>query len=480
MNRSLAIFGGSTLIYAGLATLMGVLPGLWLSHIPPTPGLKPLTAQEARGRDIYVAEGCFYCHTQQVRPLSGDQIFGRPSAPGDFAYQTPELLGSERNGPDLSNIGVRQPSSVWQYIHLYEPRAVVPASIMPAFPWMFRIVDEAPPGEQPVPLPPAIAPAHGVVVPTEDGKALIAYLHSLKQPSLPGEKPAGAPVAGAPPPAVAGAPPSFNAAQGAKLFAANCAVCHGAEGKGVPGAFPPLAGDPVVNAPDPREQIATVLHGAKGRTIGGQTYSAEMPAFSGQLAAQQIADVIDHERTSWGNHGTVITAADVITVQANQPALQGPAAMVVGPGPSGSGAAPAAAPVQPTRPQAKMAEQAHPPGKAVPPTTFNAAEGAKLFAGTCALCHGAEGKGVPGAFPPLAGNPVVNSADPAEHIRVVLHGLKGKTIEGTAYPSEMPGFAAQFTDQQIADIIDHERTSWGNHGKLITPQDVGVQRANKK
>ncbi len=86
-------------------------------------------------------------------PEPGDSIFGRPSAPGDFAYQTPELLGSERNGPDLTNVGARQSSSVWQYIHLYQPRAVVPQSIMPAFPWLFRAVDKAPAGEQPVPLP---------------------------------------------------------------------------------------------------------------------------------------------------------------------------------------------------------------------------------------------------------------------------------------------------------------------------------------
>ena len=145
MNRSLAISGGSTLIYVGLAILMGVLPVIWLSKAPPTPGLKPLTPLEARGRDIYVSEGCFDCHTQQGRPLSADKPFGRPSAPGDYAYQTTESLGSERNGPDLSNIGTRQSSSIWQYIHLYEPRAVVPQSIMPAFPWLFGVVDKLPP-----------------------------------------------------------------------------------------------------------------------------------------------------------------------------------------------------------------------------------------------------------------------------------------------------------------------------------------------
>ena len=138
MNKLTVIVGGSTLVYAGLALLMGVLPGIELSRVPAGVGVEPLTALEADGREVYVASGCSYCHTQQVRPVDEDKVFGRPSAAGDFKYQTPELLGSERTGPDLTNIGVRQPSSVWQYIHLYEPRAVVPASIMPSFDWLFK------------------------------------------------------------------------------------------------------------------------------------------------------------------------------------------------------------------------------------------------------------------------------------------------------------------------------------------------------
>jgi len=309
MNKALAIFGGSTLIYAALAILMGVLPGIWLSNIPPLPGVKPLTPVEARGRDIYVAEGCFYCHTQQVRPLSGDGPFGRPSAPGDYAYQTPELLGSERNGPDLSNIGARQSSSVWQYIHLYEPRAVVPQSIMPAFPWLFRVVDKVPAGEKPVPLPPSFAPG-GIVIPSDDGKALVAYLLSLKQPTLA--------QAGTAPSGPAGGAPGFDAAKGASLFGDNCAACHGAEGKGVPGTFPPLADDPVVNAADPTAHITTVLDGLGGKELNGQKYEAEMPPFADQLSDQGIADIIDHERTSWGNHGPLVTPADVAKLRAKK------------------------------------------------------------------------------------------------------------------------------------------------------------------
>ena len=244
MNKLLLIAGGSTLVYAVLAILMGVLPGIELSRTPPGPGVEPLTPLQARGRDIYVANGCSYCHTQQVRPLPQDKVFGRPSAPGDFAYQTPELLGSERTGPDLTNVGERQPSTVWQYIHLYNPRAVVPQSIMPAFTWLFEVVDQAPPGVTPVALPTAYAPPQGVVVPTPDAQALVAYLLALKQPSLPGA--AGLPAATAsladsPGEAAAAATPAtrvYDAAKGQSLFVANCAACHQATGEGLPGAFP--------------------------------------------------------------------------------------------------------------------------------------------------------------------------------------------------------------------------------------------------
>lgn len=328
MNKLLAVAGGSTLAYATLAVLMAVLPGAELSQVPPGPGVLPLTDIEAHGREVYISEGCAYCHTQQVRPLDTDRIFGRPSAPGDFAYDTPELLGSERNGPDLSNIGARQASDVWQYIHLYDPRAVVPLSIMPSFPWLFEVVDRAPAGAQPVPVPQPFAPAQGVVLPTEKAQALVAYLLALRQPKLPGAQaqPVAAPLPTAAPQAAAAATgtaggsaaAAFDAAQGARLFAANCGACHGAQGAGIPGVFPDLVGDPVVTAADPAEHIATVLHGAQGRTIKGVKYAAAMPPFAATLTDAQIADIIDHERTSWGNKAPTVSAADVAAARAKQ------------------------------------------------------------------------------------------------------------------------------------------------------------------
>jgi cytochrome c oxidase cbb3-type subunit II len=317
MNKLLLIAGGSTAVYGVLAILMGVLPGIELSRTPPGPGVEPLTALQARGRAVYVANGCSYCHTQQVRPLPQDKVFGRPSAPGDFAYQTPELLGSERTGPDLTNVGERQPSTVWQYIHLYNPRAVVPQSIMPAFAWLFEVVDQAPPGVTPVALPTAYAPTHGVVVPTPDAQALAAYLLALKQPVLPGG--AGRPAAtaslagsaGSPATAAAPAAQVYDAAKGQSLFTANCAACHQATGEGLPGAFPPLKGNPAVNDADPSQHIHVVLHGLQGANVGGTVYSSPMPPFGTTLSDADIANIINYERSSWGNRGAPITAKQV-------------------------------------------------------------------------------------------------------------------------------------------------------------------------
>jgi cytochrome c oxidase cbb3-type subunit 2 len=313
MNKLLAIAGGSTLVFVVLALVMGVIPGYELSRTPAGPNVRPLTPIEAEGREVYVANGCSYCHTQQVRPLDQDRVFGRPSAPGDFVYQTPELLGSERTGPDLTNVGVRQASEVWQYLHLYNPRVVVPESIMPSFGWMFSVVDNAPAGIAPVPLPAGSGPAHGVVIPTQQAKALVAYVLSLKQPLLPGAT-GGMPPSSGPKPGVVGA--AAQAERGKQFFSANCSACHQATGAGLPGAFPPLKGDPIVNDPDPTTHIHTVLFGLQGATIGGAQYASPMPPFGGQLNDKDVADLIDYERSAWANHGKPVKETDVAAVRA--------------------------------------------------------------------------------------------------------------------------------------------------------------------
>ncbi len=328
MKKLLMIVGGALGIYIVIVMLIAVIPAIDLSATPPGPGVEPLTALQAEGRDVFVANGCSYCHTQQVRPLPQDQVFGRPSAPGDFAYQTPELLGSERTGPDLSNVGATKPSDVWQYIHLFDPRAVVSESIMPNFKFLFQVVAEVPPGETAVPIPAAFAPTAGKVIPTRQAKALVAYLLSLKQTSIPGYKMnggMGGPTSAAPAPAAESASSpapitagayNYDAAKGESLFTANCSACHQTTGDGIPGAFPPLKGNAAVDNADPTLHIHTVLHGASGVTIGGVKYSSVMPPFAGQLSDSDIANIVNYERSSWGNHAKLATPAEVAAVRA--------------------------------------------------------------------------------------------------------------------------------------------------------------------
>ena len=134
---------------------------------------------------------------------------------------------------------------------------------------------------------------------------------------------------------------------------------------------------------------------------------------------------------------------------------------------------PAAPPVTAAPATAPAARASEPTG----PYAYDAARAAGLYAANCVACHQATGTGLPGAFPPLKGNPAVLDPDPTQHIRVVLQGLHGQTIDGKAYPSAMPPFAKTLNDTQIADIANHERTSWGNQGKPITASQVKAIRA---
>lgn len=171
----------SMVTLAGL--LLVAIPYVQLKDVKPPKGLHPYTTAELRGREVYIAEGCMYCHSQQPRDRSqapdADRGWGRASVAGDYYYDKPHLLGTMRTGPDLFNIGARQPSADWQLGHLYQPRAYVPGSIMPAFPFLFDVKDRTDPGERAVPLPPGTVPPGKVVVATPRALDLAAYLRSL-------------------------------------------------------------------------------------------------------------------------------------------------------------------------------------------------------------------------------------------------------------------------------------------------------------
>ena len=118
-------------------TLVEIVP-LFFSKTTtePVEGLKPYTALQLEGRDIYIREGCVGCHSQMIRPLRAEvERYGHYSVAGESVYEHPFLWGSKRTGPDLARVGGRY-SDDWQRAHLINPRDVVPESIMPAYPFL--------------------------------------------------------------------------------------------------------------------------------------------------------------------------------------------------------------------------------------------------------------------------------------------------------------------------------------------------------
>jgi cytochrome c oxidase cbb3-type subunit 2 len=172
-------------VFVASTFLVTLIPAARLRDVPALHGAPTPTPEEARGRGVYLVEGCGYCHTQFVRDLPMDQPYGRASVAEDYVGQNPPVPGTQRTGPDLSNVAKRQPSDVWHLIHLYNPRAVVPQSVMPSYPWYFETKEKADAGDVVVPVPERFLPQPGaVVVARPEALALTAYLLSLKQVDL--------------------------------------------------------------------------------------------------------------------------------------------------------------------------------------------------------------------------------------------------------------------------------------------------------
>ena len=110
----------------------------------PAPGVRPYTALQLEGRDVYIREGCYNCHSQMIRPLRGDTArYGHYSVAGESVYDHPFQFGSKRTGPDLARVGGRY-SDEWHRVHLMNPRDVVPESNMPGYPWLAsNVIDES-------------------------------------------------------------------------------------------------------------------------------------------------------------------------------------------------------------------------------------------------------------------------------------------------------------------------------------------------
>lgn len=183
MHDELKLFGGAMVTLALATSALVVLPFMQLRGVPAPAGLKPYTAAQLRGREVYIQNGCIYCHSQQPRDKAqapdDKRGWGRASVAADYSYDRPHLLGTSRTGPDLFNIGARQPSQDWHLGHLYQPRAYTPGSIMPSYPFLFELKAKADPGDRVLNLPPLFEPPGKVVVATQAALDLVTYLQGL-------------------------------------------------------------------------------------------------------------------------------------------------------------------------------------------------------------------------------------------------------------------------------------------------------------
>ena len=137
VEKNVSLLAILTIIALSFGTLVEITPLMFQKETTmPVEGLKPYTALQLEGRDIYIREGCNNCHSQMIRPFRAEtERYGHYSVAGESVWEHPFLWGSKRTGPDLARVGGRY-SDDWHYAHLMNPRDVVPESNMPAFPWL--------------------------------------------------------------------------------------------------------------------------------------------------------------------------------------------------------------------------------------------------------------------------------------------------------------------------------------------------------
>ncbi len=142
IEKNVGLLAVLTVVAISLGGLVEIVPLMFQSSTTePIEGLKPYTALQLEGRDIYIREGCSNCHSQMIRPFRSEtERYGPFSVAGEFVYDRPFLWGSKRTGPDLHRVGGRY-SDEWHRVHLNNPRDVVPESIMPGYPYFETALD---------------------------------------------------------------------------------------------------------------------------------------------------------------------------------------------------------------------------------------------------------------------------------------------------------------------------------------------------
>jgi cytochrome c oxidase cbb3-type subunit II len=144
IEKNVGLLGVLVAVVISIGGLVEIVPlALSTEATEPAPGVEPYTALRLEGRDVYVREGCYNCHSQMVRPLRGEaERYGHFSLAGESVYDRPFQFGSKRTGPDLARVGGRY-SDEWHRLHLINPRDLVPESNMPGYPWLERSTVDA-------------------------------------------------------------------------------------------------------------------------------------------------------------------------------------------------------------------------------------------------------------------------------------------------------------------------------------------------
>lgn len=307
--------------FIGLTIMVAVLPALNnQKNNAPLPNSVPLSEEASLGKQSFISNGCVACHTQQVRNVDMDKVWGnRPGIAADYAgivrtdfwRNTATLMGTERTGPDLTNVGKRQPAQAWNLLHLYQPRAVVAKSIMPAYPWLFEVKKELVPNDIEIIVPDEFREGiKGKIVASKEALNLVAYLQSLKQAPLPDGK----------------TPMEFlykkqeasinknnmnssqSAPDGQMLYTQNCASCHQDNGEGLKGAFPALKGSPIVLGDDLELFVNIIMKGYDARA---EYAVMNAVGTDNNLTAEEVSAIINHEKTSWGNNAKKVSSDEV-------------------------------------------------------------------------------------------------------------------------------------------------------------------------
>ncbi|MEZ5149345.1 MAG: cbb3-type cytochrome c oxidase subunit II [Bacteroidales bacterium] len=313
------VFTTAVVFFAGLTVLVAILPAINNQKNNATlSGAVPLSEAEFAGKQSFIANGCVACHTQQVRNVDMDRVWGkRPGIAADYAgikrtdfwRNTATLMGTERTGPDLTDIGTRQPSMAWNLLHLYQPRAVVENSIMPAYPWLFEVKEEIGQDEIEVVVPEKFrGNIKGKIVAKQEALNLVSYLQSLKQVPLPGELPAEKFLYEKDEASVGQKNENEVLPDGKSLYTNNCMACHQANGQGLKGAFPPMVKSPVVLDDDPELMVNIIMKGYDARPE-----YAVMNAVGkdNNLTPEEVTAIINYVKTNWGNNAKTVSAGQV-------------------------------------------------------------------------------------------------------------------------------------------------------------------------